>query len=137
MANINLNIFYLIMQYKSHGRKKNQNFIIKKKYNALYIDSYKIYMMHVNELNKRRRSNLFYLSTPCSYELGLIGWLYESKNLSHTLFPPFPYHFQIFRIIFYRINRIFFLSVTQRNQMINDDDEYFPSQNFYQTQTVK
>lgn len=42
MANINLNIFYLIMQYKSHGRKKNQNFIIKKKYNALYIDSYKI-----------------------------------------------------------------------------------------------
>lgn len=73
MANINLNIFYLIMQYKSHGRKKNQNFIIKKKYNALYIDSYKIYMMHVNELNKRRRSNLFYLSTPCSYELGLIG----------------------------------------------------------------
>ncbi|PBC34630.1 hypothetical protein APICC_02368 [Apis cerana cerana] len=35
------------------------------------------------------------------------------------------------------INRIFFLSVTQRNQMINDDDEYFPSQNFYQTQTVK
>lgn len=42
MANINLNIFYLIMQWKSHGRKKNQNFIIKKKYNALYIDSYKI-----------------------------------------------------------------------------------------------
>lgn len=41
MANINLNIFYLIMQCKSHGRKKNQNFIIKK-YNALYIDSYKI-----------------------------------------------------------------------------------------------
>lgn len=37
MANINLNIFYLIMQWKSHGRKKNQNFIIKKKYNVYNI----------------------------------------------------------------------------------------------------